>query len=277
MTENLLNKIKILRERTGVGIKDCKNILLKTNGSLENAVIELRKLGVLKAESLVKREAKEGQIAAYISDDKKKGVLLELNSETDFVSRNEKFKSFAFEISKLAIDNSLSTKDSFMEFRLKNRTINESILDLSSFYGENIFIGKYKYIDVDNGFLVSYIHGIKTGKIGTLVNFLGDDHTLAYDIAIHIAAMNPLYLDYNSMPTSFIEREKNIFYSEVKNLYSKKDSIVLDKIVDGKLNKYFDSIILLRQSFVKSPNLSVENVIRNKIRILNYIKFEVGK
>lgn len=277
MTESLIDKIKILRERTGVGIKDCKNALLKTDGSLDKSILELRKLGILKAESLVKRDAKEGQIAVFISSDKKRGVILELNSETDFVSRQDRFKDFVFELAELAVNNFLLEKSDLLCFSKDDKIVNDLVLDLISSYGENISIGRYKYIAVDNGFLSYYVHGTKTGKIGTLVHFTGNDFNLAYDIAMHISAMNPLYLSYNLISNDVIEKERSVFYSEAKNLHSEKDPSVLDKIVNGKLNKYLDSIILLKQCFVKAPNFTIESIIKDKIEILDYIKFEVGK
>ncbi len=273
-----LEKVKVLRKMTGVGVKICSDVLLKSDCSLDVAVGELRKIGLLKAESISTRISTEGQICVCLSNDKKRAVLIELNTETDYVSRKEEFKSFLLKISNIVIDNFIEEKDNLMSFYIsKGISVSDSILDLVSLYGENIFISKYKYIKIEEGFLSSYIHGNNVGKIGAVVHYLGENHDLAYDIAIHVAAMNPLYLDYNSVPLSVVKNEKDIFFSEVKKLYPEKNNLVLNKIVDGKLDKYLSGIVLLEQIFVKSGELKIKDVLNNQIRLLTYFRFEVGK
>lgn len=278
MDKDFLEKIKVLREMTGVGVKICKDALLNSSGSLDVAVSELKKFGLLKAESISVRAATEGQIYICLSDDRKRVVLIELNSETDFVSRKKEFKNFLLKISNIVIENFIEKKEDLLSFYIsKDKNVSEFILDLVSSYGENIFIGKYKYIKIKEGFLSSYVHDSNFGKIGAIVHYFGENHDLAHDVAIHIVAMNPLYLDYVSIPLSIIEKKKDIFYSEVKNLYSEKSDLVLNKIVDGKLDKYLSSIVLLEQVFVKSGELKMKDILNNQIKLFSYFRFEVGK
>ena len=280
-----LEKVKELREITGAGMQDCKTALSENNNDIEQAVDFLRKKGILKAAKKSSRDAAEGLVVTFISN--KIGILLEINSETDFVAKNKEFINFCEEVAKKSLE--ANTTEDLKKLEINhNETVEQAITKLISKIGENIKIRKFEKIICD-GFIARYLHNKasdSTGKIGVLLSYNTDNEKIAKELAMnicmHIAALNPMSIDEKGIDNNFIENEKKIIIEQLKD--DKKPSDILNKIIDGKISKIISENSLLKQKWVIDPDVTVEKAIENfskshniQFKITNFKRLKVGE
>ncbi len=278
--------VKELREKTNAGMMDCKKALKETNGDIEKAIVYLREKGLLQAAKKSGRIASEGLTTALISADEKKGVVLEINSETDFVAKNEEFKNFVEETAKAVLDNEPKDLEALKAVVLNDgKTVQEALTDKIAKIGENMSLRRFGQVKVDKGVVVDYIHG--GGKISVIVALEseGDKEALKVlgkDIAMQVAAMSPKYISMEDVDAEFIAQEKEILKAQALN--EGKPQNIVEKIVEGRLNKELKEICLLEQAFVKDADLTVKKVISDTakklgsdIKITGVLRYEVGE
>ena len=261
--------IKELRERTGLGLLECKKALSESHGDINQAIDNLRKSSGIKAAKKAGRVAADGVVATKISDDEEFGVLVEVNSETDFVARDDSFLDFvgkvvdrAFE---LKVDDVAQVLDGELE---KDR---EALVQK---IGENISVRRIASLEVDHGTVGVYVHG--NSRIGVLVGLSNKDTSLARDIAMHVAAVNPRVLASEDMPRTIIDAEREIYTSQALDS-GKSEDIVL-KMVEGRIKKFLAENSLLQQSFVKNPDQTIgELIAANETSVKSFIRYEVGE
>ena len=264
--------VKELRERTGAGMMECKKALVQTNGDIDAAIDYLRKTGMAKAEKKADRVAAEGIVLAKISNDGHSAALIEVNSETDFVSRDANFKEYAEKAVNSALTNATTDVASLMETKVDGQTLEEVQKQLVAKLGEKIAVRRVAFIKTKNH-LGSYIHG---GRIGAIVEVTGGDTALAKDIAMHIAATRPQYLTGEQVPAALIEKEKEIY--SAKAAESGKPVAIIEKMLAGQVKKFVDEITLVGQPFVKDPNTTVGNLLKEKGAVANqFVSFAVGE
>ena len=277
------SQVKELREKTGAGMMDCKKVLTETNGDEEKAIELLRERGLSKAAKKSGRIAAEGLAAAYVSDDKKVGVALEVNAETDFVAKNEEFKAFVADVAKQvavkapATVEELLAQESMVE---AGKTVQEVLTNKIATIGENMTIRRFERFETSNGTVATYIHG--DGKIAVLVEMENADEVLAKDVCMQIAAAKPEYLDRASVPADRVEKEMEILKAQAMN--EGKPEAIAQKMVEGRINKFFAEICLLEQPFVKDPDITVGQLLTNLIAkigenivIRRFARFERGE
>ncbi|APC97682.1 translation elongation factor Ts [Francisella frigiditurris] len=262
--------VKELRERTGAGMMECKKALVSANGDIEKAAEEMRISGQAKADKKASRVAAEGVIEAYAADGR--AVLLEINSETDFVARDESFKAFAANAVKAAHAAKATTVEAALEAKMPNgETVDEARKNLIAKIGENIQVRRIKTTDAP--VLGAYVHG---GKIGVITALEGGDETLAKDIAMHVAAVNPMVVSGEQVPADVVAKEKEIFTAQAKE--SGKPIEIIEKMIEGRIRKFLDEVALLGQAFVKDPSIKVEKLVKDKsAKVLNFIRLDVGE
>ena len=284
--ENLLQKIKHLREITGVGFKDCKEVIDETKGDIEKSVELLRKKGIAKASKRMGRVASEGLVCIYEKDNK--FSIIEINSETDFVAKNEQFINFAQEISKIALLK-LGKIEDVLNAKMENKkTVKDSLVDLISKIGEKITLRRCDFIDNEDSTNFSYTHSAikkNIGKLGVLINVKTSKHkedlsNFGKQLAMHVASASPLTIDVKDLDENIINKEKEIIIEELKN--SGKDPKIIEKIAVGKLNKFIADNTLLNQEWIIDPKKKVKNIIeeiagKDKIEIKKFIRFKVGE
>ena len=279
--------VKKLREMTGAGMLDCKNALEEAQGDIEKAKEILRVKGLAKAEKKAGRETKEGLIRVSLSEDRKKGAMIELNCETDFVARNEEFQNLADQL----LEHILSTEENankegegseIMSQKFTkdtSKTLEELIKEAIAKIGENIRLSRYCRYDTEN-YLHSYVHG--GGRIGVLLELKADSLNeevlrLVQDVAMQIAAMRPEFVSIEKKPQEALEREKKILMEQAKQ--EGKPEHILEKIVQGKLKKFYQEKVLLEQAFIKDDKKSVGQVIKESginLEIERFCRFELG-
>ena len=262
--------IKLLREKTGAGMMDCKKALVENDGDISKATSWLRKKGIAKAEKKSSRVAAQGLVGLKTCDNF--SLLLEINSETDFVSKNQDFQSFVDNILDIGISKKHSI-DSLLETQYKNNeTVAVALQNLVAKIGENIVIRRLLYLDADpeNTLFGSYVHNKindNIGRMACVVKMFSNDNSnkaaidLANKIAMHITALKPLALDEKSLDTTFIEKEREIYTSQLKA--SGKPENIIDKIVDGKVKKYLSEVTLINQNWVLEPSLTLDQVLKD--------------
>ena len=267
--------VKQLREKTGAGMMDCKKVLTETDGDMEKAAELLRERGIAKAAKKSSRIAAEGLVCAYVSDDKKVGAVVEVNAETDFVAKNEEFKTFVAEVAEqVAKKNPSSVEDLLAQKYLdSDKTVQEVLTDKIATIGENMTIRRFERFESD-GLVESYIHG--DGKIGVLVNFEKGDSETAKDICMQIAAARPEYLDRESVPEERVAKEMEILKAQAMN--EGKPAEIAEKMVQGSIGKFYGEICLLDQEFVKDSSVKVGQLLNQKgYKIVEYARFEKGE
>jgi len=247
--------VKELRERTGAGMMECKKALVETDGDMDAAVELMRKTGLAKADKKASRVAAEGKVMQAISSDRKRAVMVEVNSETDFVAKDANFNAFAEAVALKALESGVEDVESLMAERLDGSTVEEARQALIAKIGENIQIRRLVRSTTE-GALGAYVHG---GKIGVLVELEGGDEELAHDIALHIAAMNPEFVSHEDVPAEIIAREKDILVAQAEG--SGKPAEIIEKMVSGRLRKHLAGITLLGQPFVKDGDLTVDKLL----------------
>jgi len=284
--DNLLNKVKQLREITGVGFKDCKAAIDENNGDIEKSIEFLRKKGIAKANKKMERVAADGLVS--ISEKNNSFSIVEINSETDFVAKNNEFINFVEEISELALNN-LGKMDSILKANMKNKkNVNDNLVSLISKIGEKITFRRSDFIGSDKSINFSYTHSsVKNnlGKIGVLVSLetnkkKEDISEFGKQLAMQIAATSPLSIDKNDLDSNIINKEKEIITEELKN--SGKDEKIAEKISLGKLNKFISDKTLLNQEWIMEPKKKVKDIIKeisgkDSIIIKKFVRFKVGE
>lgn len=268
--------VKELRERTGSGMMECKKALVETNGDIDAAIENMRKSGQAKAAKKAGRTAAEGIIVIQMTDDCKKGVMVEVNCETDFVAKDENFTSFADAVALRALNSDLESVEDLLNAPLhdgEETTVNTAREALIAKIGENMNVRRFDRFESANGKLASYSHG---ARIGVVVDIEGGDDELAKDVAMHVAASNPTCISEEQVPADMLAKEREIF--RVQALESGKPENIVDKIVDGRVRKYLAEITLLGQAFVKDPDVTVQKLLSNAGAKVNAFKrFEVGE
>ncbi len=264
--------VKELRERTGAGMMECKRALVETNGDTDAAVDHLRRSGLAHADKKASRVAAEGMIALSLAPNGKQAVMVEVNCESDFVAKNEKFNSFAEAVAANALSEDPTDIEALLSTRIGEATVEQARQILVTKIGENIQVRRLVHISTD-GTIGAYVHG---GKIGVLVDLRGGDETLARDLAMHIAALNPKFVADEDVPAEIIAREKDILVAQAKN--SGKPAEIIEKMVSGRLRKYLAGITLLGQTFVKDPDLTVGKLLsQNNASVNGFERLAVGQ
>ena len=265
--------IKELRERTGVGMMDCKKVLTETDGDIEAAIESLRKAGAAAAAKKAGRIAAEGMIAQAQSADGSAVALVEINSETDFVAKDDGFKAFATSVAQAAVDESPADLAALSDSSVGEMTIEEARLALITKIGENIGVRRFERLNADGGTLGSYLHGV---KIGVIVKLEGGNEELAKDVAMHIAASNPTCISEAEMPAELLEKEKDIFVAQARE--SGKPDNIIEKMIEGRMKKFLKENTLLGQAFVKNPDQSIEQLLKDGgASIVSFNRLEVGE
>ena len=266
--------VKELRERTGAGMMDCKKALVETNADLEAAIDLMRTSGAAKAAKKAGRVASEGLVNVAISDDNKNAVILEVNSETDFVTKGQAFVGFVNALGKLALKNKPESVETFLTQKLESgETVDEARESIIAKIGENVSIRRLQNVSAENGVLGSYKHG---DRIAVLVVLSGKDSHLAKDIAMHIAASRPECITEEQLSNELLEREKTIFIEQAKE--SGKPDNIIEKMIVGKMKKFVNEVTLYGQAFIKDPDTSVGKLVKSKnAKVESFVRFEVGE
>ena len=267
------NMVKELREQTGAGMLDCKKALTETNGNMEEAITWLREKGISKAAKKQTRIAAEGLATAKINGND--AVLVEVNSETDFVAKNPEFVSLVDGIANVILDKKPANMEEAMKLELDGTSIEEAIVNKTATIGEKLSFRRFELVEkTDNQVFGTYSH--MGGKIVTLAILEGNDTEVAKDIAMQNAAMRPIYLDRESVPEERIQKEREILTEQAEN--EGLDSNKLPMIVNGRLNKFFEEICLVDQGFVKENKMKVSKYVESKnMKILSFVRYEVGE
>ena len=264
--------VKELRDRTGAGMMECKRALVETNGDIDAAVDHLRKSGLANADKKASRVAAEGMIALSLSPNGKQAVMVEVNCETDFVAKNENFISFTRAVAANALSEDPADVEALLSTRIGEATVEQARQILVNKIGENIQVRHFVHIFTD-GTIGSYVHG---GKIGVLVDLRGGDESLARDLAMHIAALNPKFIADEDVPADTIAREKDILVAQAES--SGKPAEIIEKMVSGRLRKHLAGITLLGQTFVKDPDLTVGKLMsQNNASVNRFERLVVGE
>jgi elongation factor Ts len=264
--------VKELRERTGSGMMECKKALVETDGDIEAAAELMRKSGAAKADKKAARVAADGSIKVSVNDDGKSAVILEINSETDFVAKDENFQAFAENVLATVAQQNPASVEALSTMTMGNgQSVEEARQVLISKVGENIQVRRFERIESGNS-IASYLHG---ARIGVLVDSSADAG-LARDIAMHIAAVNPQFVDQDAVPAEFIEKEKSILIAQAES--SGKPPEIIAKMIQGRLDKFLAEVTLLGQPFVKDPEQKVGKLLVDAdASVSGFIRYEVGE
>ena len=266
--------VKELRERTGAGMMDCKKALVETNADLEEAIDLMRASGAAKAAKKAGRVASEGLVNVTTSDDNKHAVILEVNSETDFVTKGSAFIDFVSDLGVLALKNKPTSIEEFLTHTLDSgETVDEAREGIIAKIGENISVRRVQIISSESGVLGAYKHG---DRIAVLTVLTGSDAELAKDIAMHIAASKPECISEDELSTELLEREKAIFVEQAKE--SGKPDDIIEKMIVGRMKKFVNEVTLYGQAFVKDPDTTVGSLVKSKsAEVESFIRYEVGE
>ena len=282
--------IKELREKSGAGMMDCKKALDESGGDVEKAIEWLRKKGINTAQKKSSRSASDGLVTVKI--DENKGIIIEVNAETDFVARNENFQKFCDGLALTGLKNEVESVECLLncQFLDSNQTVQENLTDLISKLGENIVIRKLEYINEKSSYLEKYLHNsinINSGKIGVLMSFKSNRKTedvtdFSKNICMHIAATDPKSINIESLDKNLVDKERSIYIEQLKA--SNKPDDIIEKIVEGKIKKFYQEVCLLEQTFVMDNKMKVNECIsifnkeHNEIfEINNYVIFKLGQ
>lgn len=265
--------VKDLREKTGAGMMDCKKALVECNGDMDKAIDYLREKGISKAAKKAERIAAEGLSNIYIKGND--AVVVELNSETDFVAKNSEFKELLDKIGNTILDSKVETMEDALNAKCGNETINELIVNATAKIGEKISLRRFeKVTKEDSQVFGSYLH--MGGKISSLTVVDGDKEDVARDVAMQAAAMRPLYINIESVPTEDLEHEKAVIKEQVINEGKKPE--FADKIVEGRLRKFYEETVLGEQAFIKDSGITVKTYLENNnSKLVKLVKYEVGE
>ncbi len=266
--------VKTLREKTGAGMLDCKKALDACEGNIEKAVDWLREKGIAKAAKKSDRIAAEGLAQIYVKGNH--AVVVEVNCETDFVAKNEEFKALVDKIGNALLESGITSDKDALELKVGNETVNDLIIALTSKLGEKISLRRFMAVDKsDDEAYGAYIH--MGGRIASLVTIAGNNEELAREVAMHAAAMRPLYLCESLVPQDVLDKEKDIMRQELINEGKPADKI--DNILVGKVRKYYEEVCLENQIYVKAENKETVSkfLANNNSKLVNMVRFEVGE
>ena len=266
--------VKELRDRTGAGMMDCKKALVETNADLEAAIDLMRASGAAKAAKKAGRVASEGLVNVTISDDNKKAAILEVNSETDFVTKGSAFIDFVDSLGRLALKNKPESVESFLGQKLDSgETVDEARENIIAKIGENISVRRVQIITTETGVLGAYKHG---DRIAVLTVLASQDSALAKDVAMHIAASRPECISEDQLSEELLEREKAIFIEQARE--SGKPDNIIEKMIVGRMKKFVNEVTLYGQSFVKDPDVTVGELVKsNNSKVESFVRYEVGE
>ncbi len=286
--------VKELREMTGAGMMDCKKALTQCDGDMDKAVEFLREKGLATAQKKAGRIAAEGVAKVLVSEDGKKAVVVEVNSETDFVAKNEKFQGYVAQVAEQAMDTAAADVEAFLAETWKfdtTKTVNEALAGQIAVIGENLKIRRFEQVAEENGFVASYTH--MGGKIGVLVDVETDVCNeavaeMAKNVAMQVAALKPLYTDRTEVSAEYIAHEKEILLAQIKNdpKESQKPEKVINGMIEGRINKELKEICLMDQVYVKAEDgkqtvakyvAEVAKANSAKIAIKGFVRFETGE
>ena len=269
--------VKELRERTGAGMLDCKKALESHDGDIEKAIDYLREKGIAKAVKKAGRIAAEGLIFDEVTADHKKAVILEFNSETDFVAKNEEFKDFGKKLVKISLEKNIHTLEALNEAQLDGgKKVSEALTDLIAKIGENMSLRRLAVVEAKDGFVQTYSH--LGGKLGVVVEMSGEANEAnlgkAKNIAMHVAAMDPKYLSEAQVTTNDLEHEKEIARKQLEE--EGKPANIIEKILIGKMNKFYEENCLVDQIYVRAENKETVAQYAGDIKVLGFERFKVG-
>ena len=267
--------VKDLREKTGAGMMDCKKVLTETDGDMEKAIELLRERGIAKAAKKSSRVAAEGLVDAYVSEDGKVGAIVEVNSETDFVAKNAEFQEFVKEVAKIVAEKNPADVDALLEetYESEGKSVKDVLTDKIAKIGENMTVRRFVRYETD-GFVETYIHG--NGKIAVIVDMAKGDHTAAKDVCMQIAAARPEFLNEAEVPQERLDKEMEILKAQAMN--EGKPEAIAEKIVQGRIGKFYSEICLLNQEFVKNPDIKVSEMLKQTDSEVNrFARFEKGE
>jgi elongation factor Ts len=270
------SQVKDLREKTGAGMMDCKKVLTETDGDMEKAIELLRERGIAKAAKKSDRVAAEGIVDAYVTEDGKIGAVVEVNAETDFVAKNDEFKSFVADVAKqIALTNPANVEELLAAKSIveEDKTVQEVLTNKIATIGENMSIRRFARYET-TGLVEKYIHG--EGKIGVLVELENGNSELAKDICMQIAAAKPEFLDRESVPAERVEKEMEILKAQAMN--EGKPAEIAEKMVQGRIGKFYGEICLVEQDFVKNPDMKIKQLLESKgAKVIRFARFEKGE
>ena len=268
--------VKELREKTGAGMMECKKVLTETDGDLEKASELLRERGIAKAAKKSGRIAAEGIVEAFISEDGKVGSIVEINSETDFVAKNEEFKAFAKDVAEQVVKTNPKDVEELLaseSIKEAGKTVKDVLTEKIAKIGENLSVRRFARFE-SNGFVEKYIHG--EGKIAVLVNMESGDAATAKDVCMQIAAAKPEFLNREQVPAERVNKEMEILKAQAMN--EGKPEAIAEKVVLGRIGKFYGEICLVEQEFVKDPSIKVSKLLEDKgAKVAEFVRFEKGE
>ena len=272
MTTISASMVKDLRERTGLGMMDCKKALAEADGNMDKAIEDLRKASGLKAAKKASRVAAEGIVMTQVAEDGNYGAIIEINSETDFVARDDNFLAFSKDVLNVAFANSDADVDVLL-----NSGVEDLREKLVQKIGENVNVRRVDRLQFDNadqGIVESYVHS--NNRIAVLISLKGGDEALARDIAMHIAAVNPMVVRPEDVPEEILVKESEIYSAQARE--SGKPEEIIEKMISGRLRKFISEVSLLEQPFVKDPEIKISALLKESgADIVNFVRYEVGE
>ena len=272
MTTISASMVKELRERTGLGMMDCKKALADADGDMDKAIEDLRKASGLKAAKKASRVAAEGIVMTQVAEDGNYGTIIEINSETDFVARDDNFLAFSKDVLNLAFANSDADVDALLSSGVED--LREKLVQK---IGENVNVRRVDRLQFDNadqGIVESYVHS--NNRIAVLISLKGGDEALARDIAMHIAAVNPMVVRPEDVPEEILAKESEIYSAQARE--SGKPEEIIEKMISGRLRKFISEVSLLEQPFVKDPEIKISALLKESgADIVTFVRYEVGE
>lgn len=266
--------VKDLRTKTGAGMMDCKKALVEADGDMEKAVDILREKGLSQAAKKASRVAAEGAVVSAISADGKTGALVEVNCETDFVGSNDDFKALASSIANQILATNPADVEALLASDMNGKSVKDTVTEAVAKIGENISVRRFVRYESAEGKVYSYIHG--GGKIGVLVEMKGADDELGKDIAMQVAAANPSCLDCTQVPQAEIDHEKEVLAVEARN--EGKPEKIIEKMVIGRINKFYKEVCLVDQEFIKDGDLTISKLLKSKnAEVLRFTRYQLGE
>ncbi len=266
--------VKELRERTGAGMMDCKKALSAVEGDMDKAIDFLREKGLAAAAKKAGRIAAEGVVGAFVAADGKIGTIVEINCETDFVAKTDNFKELVTKIAAHIVATKPADVDALLASDLDGQSVADLVTASVAKIGEKISVRRFALFEAPEGEVAAYIHG--GGKIGVLVELKGGNAELGKDIAMHVAAANPSYLERSQVPAAELEHEKEVLAEQAKN--EGKPEKIIEKMVLGRINKYYKEVCLVDQEYVKDPDQTIAKLLKaNNAEVLAFARFQLGE
>lgn len=266
--------VKELREKTGAGMMDCKKALQESEGDMNRAIDWLREKGISKAAKKESRIAAEGLSEILVEGNK--AVIIEVNSETDFVAKNAEFTSFVSELASVILNGNVNDLDSAMNLPMRDGTVSSTLIGLIAKIGEKISFRRFKILEKTDAQVFGVYNHQNLGKINVITVLDGSDEEVARDVAMHVAAMKPAYVSREEVPSDVIDHEKEVIKKQA--IEEGKPAEIAEKMVNGRINKFYKEVCLLEQPFIKNPDVDVETYVKNSnSKITEVVRFEVGE